>query len=215
MLPTLLRFHASSKFDAFRDALAASCPNNAAFEPDDPDGGQVEANSTAAVRRMSITAMVDAGKLVIRYVRSKCVKKEQRMSAKVVERQQAGDASTWPCTAMIGDALRASVVAKDTEGLRSTWEHLRASDQWRVVRLKNKFRTACEELTGRGADDQEGGTTFPDLHLNVLFGEGGEAPIVAEIQVHLLDVMKLKKESHKLYRITRATGIEELRPKSN
>ena len=118
------------------------------------------------------------------------------MGVKIVEAEAKGVAS-WPRTATIGDSLRASIVASDAAGLRSAWEHVRDSKSWRVIRMKNKFRDA--ELTS------------PNLHVNVLFGEGTASPIVAELQIHYVPVIELKKSSHKLYQITRADSAREAR----
>ncbi len=55
--------------------------------------------------------------------------------------------------------------------------------------------------------------TFPNLHVNVLFKHESDAPIVAEVQIYLDEVIELKKDSHKLYQITRADSISALDPR--
>ena len=110
---------------------------------------------------------------------------------------EAKGVASWPRTATIGDSLRASIVASDAAGLRSAWEHVRDSKMWRVIRMKNKFRD--ERLTS------------PNLHVNVLFSASSAAPIVAEVQIHYVPVIELKKSSHKLYQITRADSAREAR----
>ena len=133
-----------------------------------------------------------------------------RMAVKVDE--AAAEGVAWPRIASIGDSLRASIVASDASGLRAAWEHVLKSPHWRVVRMKNKFRAAAEEVVGGGRSDAEvDGLASPNLHANVLFGEGGENPIVAEIQIHYLPVIDLKKSSHKLYQVARAETANDAR----
>ena len=85
-----------------------------------------------------------------------------------------------------------------------------------------QFRLATNELHRAAESDiaaeEEGGEkerTFPDLHVNVLFRENTDSPIVVELQVHLREVLDLKKDSHKLYQITRADDIAALNPRQS
>ena len=132
------------------------------------------------------------------------------MAAKVGEAAAKGAA--WPRSATIGDSLRASIVATDAAGLRAAWEAVKTSTHWRVVRMKNKFRAAAAEVEGESSG--KGGLSSPNLHVNVVFGEGrtdGKPPILAEIQIHLQPVVDLKKDSHKLYQVTRADTAADAR----
>ena len=129
------------------------------------------------------------------------------MGVKVEE--AAAEGAAWPRTATIGDSLRASIVSADAEGLLTAWDKVCTSKQWRVVRLKNKFLEATEEMAGRGSGNNA--LASPNLHVNVIFGEDGPMPIVAEIQIHYQPVIELKKCSHKLYQVTRANAAEDAR----
>jgi hypothetical protein len=53
----------------------------------------------------------------------------------------------------------------------------------------------------------------PDMLINVVLGTNDEIiyPMVAEIQVHLADINKLKHENHILYKVRRAENASELR----
>ena len=44
-----------------------------------------------------------------------------------------------------------------------------------------------------------------------LFGEDTDMPVLAEIQIHLQSVVDLKKDSHKLYQVTRALTAADAR----
>ena len=129
------------------------------------------------------------------------------MAAKVGEAAAKGAA--WPRSATIGDSLRASIVATDAAGLRAAWEAVKTSTHWRVVRMKNKFRAAAAEV--EGASSGKGGLSSPNLHVNVVFGEDTDMPVLAEIQIHLQSVVDLKKSSHKLYQVTRADTAADAR----
>lgn len=50
----------------------------------------------------------------------------------------------------------------------------------------------------------------PDMLINVLF-DGGGYTIVAEIQIHLRSIHRLKQEQHFLYEVARADGVHALR----
>eukprot|EP00618_Florenciella_parvula_P039376 CAMPEP_0119518332 /NCGR_PEP_ID=MMETSP1344-20130328/34975_1 /TAXON_ID=236787 /ORGANISM="Florenciella parvula, Strain CCMP2471" /LENGTH=123 /DNA_ID=CAMNT_0007556013 /DNA_START=1 /DNA_END=368 /DNA_ORIENTATION=- len=50
----------------------------------------------------------------------------------------------------------------------------------------------------------------PDMLINVLF-DGGGYTMVAEIQIHLRSIHRLKQEQHFLYEVSRADGIHALR----
>ena len=50
----------------------------------------------------------------------------------------------------------------------------------------------------------------PCLHANLLF-EGTLGHIVVEVQVHMLSILEVKKDSHKLYEVERAGSMMALR----
>ena len=112
------------------------------------------------------------------------------------------------------------MTAADATGLRRAYECIRA--HFKVIVLKNKFRKARGKLRRSTSkkgnplvhDDSKGARVFPNLHLNVLFETECCAPIVAEIQLHLHDVLVLTKQDHMLYEVKRAASIEKLLDKS-
>ena len=53
-------------------------------------------------------------------------------------------------------------------------------------------------------------TISPNLHVNILLRIPGHATIVAEVQIYHSAILEVKKESHKLYDVTRATSIDAL-----
>ena len=55
----------------------------------------------------------------------------------------------------------------------------------------------------------------PCLHANLLFGGDPLGTIVVEVQVHLSSIIGVKRQSHKLYQVTRAESMDELRTTSD
>jgi ABC-type branched-subunit amino acid transport system substrate-binding protein len=218
-----LKHLATCSFAGFRDALARALPEDAWLEPgDDEDegggGGGKEDGATSdtppppmPLRIRQISSKVAKQRMKIRCIRKKSIKNVKRMAAKVRSYQESHEGH-WPYVANIGDALRASVTAQDAAGLRAAWECIAGS--FEVFKLKNKFAVARSRL----ARDEDGNLfhpdntprVFPNLHLNVLFRAEGCAPMIAEIQLHLHDVLALAKQDHKLYEVKRAAGIGDL-----
>ena len=153
----------------------------------------------------------------VRCIRRKSVKGKERMVHKVKQHHAHHDGA-WPFSAKVGDALRASVTVPDVDSMRDAFE--RVSARFRIVRIKNKFRAARDELAV-GPDGEVlpklkahvKHLTFPDIHVNVLYQADGCAAIVAEVQFHLQPVQALMKHDHNLYEVIRAAkgrGVVEL-----
>ena len=73
-----------------------------------------------------------------------------------------------------------------------------------------QFKDAFDEISAEEAL----GTLSPNLHVNVLFMhavENMEVCIVAEVQIYVDAILQIKRESHKIYNVTRAANIEALR----
>ena len=66
-----------------------------------------------------------------------------------------------------------------------------------------QFLDAARRLGGSDAQQP------PCLHLNMVF-EGGLGSIVVEVQIHLFSIMEVKKESHQLYEVERASSMQAL-----
>ena len=70
-----------------------------------------------------------------------------------------------------------------------------------------QFKDAWDEIkSGRGL-----ATVSPNLHLNLVYEASDGTRIVVEIQIYLEQILEMKKDSHKLYRIVRAGSVDELR----
>ena len=97
--------------------------------------------------------------------------------------------------------------------LKLALEKIHASSKFTVFRLKNKFRKAAGKLVEKDGEwkHPEGvERVFPNLHLNVLFKADECAPMVAEVQLHLHEVLELAKQDHKLFEVKRAEKIGDL-----
>ena len=55
---------------------------------------------------------------------------------------------------------------------------------------------------------------FVYSQVNVLFRDGPDVVMMAEIQIHLAPTHALKQQDHIFYEIRRAKSIEKLRPKA-
>jgi hypothetical protein len=205
----MVRHLASSSFDDFQAALMHTMPEGAVLE-----GVTFKGDKEAEAKA------VDAGALLVRCMRKKCVKAVERLTAKVVQAQEESD-GFWPSTASIGDVLRASICCRESAGMRKAIEALLQSDRFKVIRIKNKFRTAASEIdvdTDMKIDDMEleeadaagRHATFPDLHVNVVFQARGASPIVAEIQIHDEEIRQIANQSHRLYEIIRADSMSDV-----
>ena len=70
----------------------------------------------------------------------------------------------------------------------------------------------CPRQFSEAVHELEGDTALqpPCLHANLVFPNGEFGEIVVEVQLHLFDIMKVKKESHKLYEVERAANMATL-----
>ena len=86
----------------------------------------------------------------------------------------------------VGDMIRATIVCVDGDGVLEAWKRCASDAGFRITpehgRLKNSFRSA-EEL--------------PKLLCNVILYEAGYLPAVAEIQILLLGIYKVKSLNHR------------------
>ena len=112
--------------------------------------------------------------------------------------------SGWPYIQKLGDCLRCTVDCESSTEMLEAWEQIRAefdctTDMEKYPsghgRLKNNLRTS--ELKP------------PDMLLNVVFDAGGY-DMVAEVQIHLRAIHRLKQQNHFPYEISRAPGIDAL-----
>ena len=158
VLPTAVRCLADVSFDAFRSAVHAALP----------EGTQLDDGSEEPPK----------GVLSVRCIKKKCVKSVKRMTAKVIEAQveakkqraaKGASKETWPFTATIGDALRASVTAPDAAGIRRAWECIRQSNKWTVIRLKNKFAKATGSLARNEEQVDDNGNVVYSSKLKASF----------------------------------------------
>lgn len=105
------------------------------------------------------------------------VKSEQRAKEKI-ESDLSGNVNK------ITDIARASIIAKDVEGLVTAYEVI--SNQTKVIGVKNRFKSPAA-------------SGYRDLNILV---ELPETKIIAEIQLHLEEIEKVKSgPEHGLYEI--------------
>ena len=119
------------------------------------------------------------------------------------------EAKFWPLIENLGDALRCTIECDSDDAMLQSWEQVQR--EFKVEdcsdmdgnpgaggRLKNNLCTEAQKP--------------PDMLINVRFDAGGYE-MVAEIQIHLRSIHRLKQMNHVLYEIVRAPSIEELRLK--
>lgn len=115
----------------------------------------------------------------------------------------------WPLIENLGDALRCTIECDSDDAMLESWQQVQAEFKIEDItdgdgnegaggRLKNNLRTDAQKP--------------PDMLINVRFDAGGYE-MVAEIQIHLRSIHRLKQMNHVLYEIVRAPSIEELRLK--
>lgn len=129
------------------------------------------------------------------------VKNPERIREKIKEAaaEHEYEPSMWPFVQLIGDLLRASVVARCFDTLADAWSQLEAGFDVRDGhgRLKNNLWTEAERP--------------PDVLINLLVVPPAMPPIVAEVQLHLREILVLKESAlHRLYEVSRAHSIDAL-----
>ena len=101
---------------------------------------------------------------------------------------------------ILGDLLRATIVCRTMDDFSSAWNALASSFDVRAGhgRLKNNLFTDAQRP--------------PDLLVNVIVEPPGRLhAIVAEVQIHLRDVLLLKEDViHRLYELERANSMNAL-----
>ena len=90
----------------------------------------------------------------------------------------------------VGDMIRATIVCVDGDGVLEAWKRCSAETGFRITndhgRMKNTFGTNKHQP--------------PDMLLNVQFEMPDCLPLVAEIQIHLLGIFKLKARGARAHR---------------
>ena len=123
---------------------------------------------------------------------------------RMLAKRHASRGSGWPYIQKLGDCLRCTVDCESSTEMLEAWEQIRAefdctTDMKKYPlghgRLKNNLQTS--ELKP------------PDMLLNVVFDAGGY-DMVAEVQIHLRAIHRLKQQNHFPYEISRAPGIDAL-----
>ena len=113
---------------------------------------------------------------------------------KIVEyRKQKNE---WPNAQFVTDVMRASYICETAEEFVQAYEGIEASDQFEIVRLKNKIGKCQGPF---------------NLHVNVLFHPAEcKDPILTEIQFYPQAVFDLQHRQHLAYELKRAGSVEEL-----
>eukprot|EP00397_Hematodinium_sp_SG-2012_P005795 GEMP01005819.1.p1 GENE.GEMP01005819.1~~GEMP01005819.1.p1 ORF type:complete len:1000 (+),score=174.66 GEMP01005819.1:23-3022(+) len=111
------------------------------------------------------------------------LKSESRTDEKVMD-DYHGDYSK------VNDMVRGSILCKDVDQLKTTWDNLQKISGIKVVRLKNRFRDAL--FTG-----------YRDMliliSIDVIDPRGNTRGHVCEMQLHLEEILTRKEESHDVY----------------
>jgi hypothetical protein len=130
---------------------------------------------------------------------------ENEEKREAFDEEEEDDEEAFPFASRIGDALRSSVTVRSAEEMLYVWQQL--SENFNVIRTKNKFVKAGQKL------DEGEAVGFPDIMLNILYAVPGvkRTPIIAEVQIHHVDILRIGKDDHKLYEIVRTGNIWGIR----
>lgn len=131
------------------------------------------------------------------------VKNPERIREKIKEAaaEHKYEPSMWPFVQLIGDLLRASVVARCFDTLADAWSQLEAGFDVRDGhgRLKASARERAARLLWLTALAQNNLWTEaerpPDVLINLLVAPPAMPPIVAEVQLHLREILVLKESA--------------------
>jgi serine/threonine protein kinase len=108
----------------------------------------------------------------------------------------------------LGDCLRCTVECETGDGVWAAFEAIRDGFDLKPGngRLKNNMDPKINNMDSDEAKP-------PDMLINVVLGTNDAIiyPMVAEIQVHLAAINRLKHENHILYKVRRALNASELR----
>jgi hypothetical protein len=128
------------------------------------------------------------------------IKSQERMKEKVLKYSFPHAWSQWPLTANIRDPIRLTIACDGPSHILKIIHFFLSSQEstgLRVVRLKNKFSQADEDV-------REGFNGL-DISLNVVFEEPTSGlKIIGEIQLHDKQILQVKSRIHKLYKIKRS-----------
>ena len=101
----------------------------------------------------------------------------------------------WPFSQYISDVLRASFTCKTAESFFCTYQRIIESENFEVVRVKNKIGLAEGPF---------------NIHLNLLFRPTQcQQPILCEVQIFPTAVFELQHRQHLMYQLKRAKGVGE------
>jgi hypothetical protein len=124
------------------------------------------------------------------------VKRAERICVKVQDYAEEKGVEEYPHSQFVTDVLRASIIVDTAEDMVRTWESLKASSDFKVVRLKNKIGK-CE-------------APF-NLHANMTYSPAGCLdPITCELHFYPRGVYDLQHIQHLMYEVSRAPGVEQL-----
>jgi len=209
----LVRALATQATSVFQDKLMRALGEDSAvagFAPENPP----EDDSTLA-RKLVFLGPVKASKRMavkVREYRLEAVEAERSTPSNDVFQEEAEEQARqaakkqWPHIQNLGDSLRATVECASAADMFDAWKRVQA--EFSIVdagvdgrtesngRLKNNLLT--EKLKP------------PDMLINVVFEAEGYS-MVAEIQIHLREIHRLKQERHLHYEIGRAQDIFAIR----
>ena len=172
----------------FQQALLDAVPGSALHDAEKGDAEKGEAEQGSDAERDD-----DGGAPGVE-LKVGPTKRANRVTVKIVEyRKQKNE---WPNAQFVTDVMRASYICETAEEFVRAYEGIEASDQFEVVRLKNKIGK-CEGPF--------------NLHVNVLFHPAEcKDPILTEIQFYPQTVFDLQHRQHLAYELKRAGSVEEL-----
>jgi hypothetical protein len=129
------------------------------------------------------------------------VKLPDRCAEKVLEYCNPKEKKVFPRCAHILDVIRYSVTCDGPQQILDCKKAIEDADCYKVARIKNKFHHNVDSAQYRG---------YRDIIVNIVFKAGGRS-IIGEVQLVDVGFMKIKKLTHKLYKVERSHTVQDLR----
>eukprot|EP00935_MAST-01C_sp_MAST-1C-sp1_P001417 g1417.t1 len=220
VLPAVMQSRARLLYARFHSMLFGALETNTDSQtggsPTDAAASSGADNSSAAhsVASEADAKAAAAAEVVVRINHEKSIKSLKRLAEKVAAYSndpQVIGREGYPFCSKVGDTLRASVVVRssDPAHILEVYERIKAT--FEVVRVKNNFASAYEELQ-RGHADLLDKKSAPNILLNFVLREPSSKKIqlIGEIQIRQQELLDASKDDHKLYEILRVDTMNEM-----
>ena len=109
--------------------------------------------------------------------------------------------SKWPHSLSVGDVLRATLVCVHGDSLHEAWVRLSSPAGFDLRPGNGRLKNLMATTEARP----------PCMLVNVIVdSDGGGRPVLAEVQIELLGIIRLAMAEHKYYEIRRASTTRQI-----